>query len=67
LDLKKRAEAMTEEVAISAKILDEEIKVFRKAKEADMQKLMIDFVQIQKQTSEEMQNHWSAFVNNSEA
>ncbi len=46
LDLKKRAEAMTEEVAMSAKILDEEIKVFRKAKEADMQKLMIDFVQI---------------------
>ena len=32
-----------------------------------MQKLMTDFVQIQKQTSEEMQNYWQTFINNSEA
>lgn len=44
LDLQKRGEVMTDEVGLSAKILDEEIKVFRKSKEIDMQKLMTDFV-----------------------
>ena len=46
IDLKKRAELMTEMVAMSAKVLEEEINNFRKTKEIDMQKLITDFVEI---------------------
>lgn len=37
---------MTDEVALNAKILEEEIKLFRHGKETDLQKLMTDFVMI---------------------
>jgi len=55
LELRKKAEEMTEEVGRSAKILDEEIRFFRRQKEIELERLMAAFVEIEKKNAEETQ------------
>ena len=52
---------MEEKVKESAKILEEELKLFRRAKEEDLRKIMKEFVSIQKKSNEEMLDQWKSF------
>ena len=64
IELKKKAEQMIHDVSGSSKCLDDELKLFRKSKQEEVNKIMKDFVAIMKKSSEEMKNQWSSFVNN---
>lgn len=54
LEVKKKSEEMEEQVVATTKILEEELKLFKKSNERDLQAIMKEFVEIQKKTSENM-------------
>ncbi|CDW76629.1 sorting nexin 1 [Stylonychia lemnae] len=64
--LTKKIEEMFEKVKESAKILEQELKLFRQQKEVELKALISEFVNIQKKSNEKLKNYWQGFLNNSE-
>ncbi len=55
---------MIHDVSASSKCLDDEIKLFRKNKQEEMNRIMCDFVNIMKKSSEDLKTSWGQFINN---